>query len=173
MIFQTLLTGFPVGDKTKSSHPIYLRTAINSDFKSILNIDLKSFDPEWSIEKFESHRESTRVAIVQDRVVGFWVACLEISINYENITLLRLAVTPSFRRQGIGAALMEDMLTNYNHLMCATILIDTQKEGQLFLVSQGFRCIKTLRKVNIPGIGEITSYFFKRKSGEHTCFDKT
>lgn len=151
---------------THDGNLIYLRTAINSDFKSILNIDIKSFDPEWPIKKFESNRKSTRVAIVQNRIVGFWVATLETSIDEEqHIGLLRLAVTPSFRRQRIGTILINDMLTNYDHLMCVTILTDIQEEGQLFLAAQGFSHIKTLRKIDIPGIGSITSYFFKRNAG--------
>ncbi|MCH7649280.1 MAG: GNAT family N-acetyltransferase, partial [Thaumarchaeota archaeon] len=83
---------------------VFLRTAINSDFESILNIDLKSFDPSWEPKKFEAHRETTRVLIIKDRVVGFWVATLE---TEEHINLLRLAVTPAFRRIGVGTVLME------------------------------------------------------------------
>ena len=149
---------------------VFLRTAINSDFESILNIDLKSFDPSWESKKFETHRESTRVLIIKDRVVGFWVATLEVPIEeHEYINLLRLAVTPAFRRIGIGTVLMEDLLVNFNHLMCATVLTDIQVEGQFFLKSQGFKHIKTLRKINIPGIGEVTTYFFKKESNEHCC----
>ena len=148
-----------------NSHRVFLRTAINSDIDSIMNIDLKSFDPPWEPRKFEAHRESTRVLIIKDRVVGFWVATLEVPIEeHEYINLLRLAVTPSFRRIGIGAVLMEDLLVNFNRLMCATVLTDIQVEGQFFLKSQDFKHIKTLRKIKIPGIGEVTSYFFKRKA---------
>lgn len=153
--------------KTKNGKLIYLRTAINSDFKSIRNIDIKSFDPEWPTKKFETHRDSTRVAIIKNRVVGFWVATLEASIDEdEHINLLRLAVTPSFRRKRVGTALMIDMLANYNDLMCTTILTDIQETGQFFLASQGFRHIKNLRKIDIPGIGEVISYFFKRTVNE-------
>lgn len=153
--------------KTKSGKLIYLRTAINSDYKAIRNIDLKSFDPEWPVEKFETHRDSTRVAIIKNRVVGFWVATLETDINEdEYVNLLRLAITPSFRRKGVGTVLMFDMLANYNNLMCATILTDIQEAGQFFLANQRFRHIKNLRKIDIPGIGEVTSYFFKRIPNE-------
>jgi len=148
-----------------NSHKVFLRTAINSDFESIMNIDLKSFDPPWEPKKFEAYRESTRVLIIKDRVVGFWVATLEVPIEeHEYINLLRLAVTPSFRRIGIGAVLMEDLLVNYNRLICATVLTDIQVTGQFFLKSQGFKHIKTLRKIDIPGIGEVTTYYFKKES---------
>lgn len=146
---------------------VFLRTAINSDFESIMNIDLKSFDLPWEPKKFEAYRESTRVLIIKDRVVGFWVATLEIPVKeQEYINLLRLAVTPSFRRIGIGTVMVEDLLVNYNRLMCATVLTEIQVESQFFLKSQDFKYIKTLRKVDIPGIGEVTTYFFKRKADE-------
>lgn len=151
--------------KTKDGRLITLRTAILGDKASIINIDIKSFDLPWGERKFKMFKDATRVAIVDGRVVAFWVATTEESGTMEYINLLRLAVTPSFRLLGIGSILMEDILVNYKNLFCSTIVLDYQLPAQMFLKSNGFKYIKSLREVHVPGIGDSQTYLFRRDAG--------
>lgn len=151
---------------TKDGKPIYLRTAIQGDRESIENIDLKSHELLWDKKKFDSHKDATRVAIVDNRVIGFWVATNENDLDNEYINLLRLAVTPSYRRQGIGSILLKDILFNYNNLPCSTLVLEIEIEAQYFLAHHGFQYEKTLKTINVSGLGETSIYYFKRESDE-------
>lgn len=148
--------------KTKDDRLITLRTGILGDRVSIQNIDIKSFDLPWGDRKFKLNKDVTRVAIVDGRVVAFWIATIEEAGDIEYVNILRLAVTPSFRRLGIGSVLMEDILVNYNYLACSTLVLDYQLSAQMFLKSNGFKYIKSLREVPIPGIGNSQTYLFRR-----------
>lgn len=155
---------------TKNNEAIYLRTAIQGDRAAIHDIDIKSYERPWTPKEYQARRDYTRVAIVQNRVVGFWVATLDEILDEEYISLIKLAVTPSYRRQGIGTVLLEDVLFNYNNLSCVTAILDIQEEAQFFLKSNGFQFVKKLNDVKIGGFGNVSCYYF-RKDNAHSCSD--
>lgn len=101
---------------------------------SLWNIDLKSFDRVWSIEKFHNFKKTIRAVVCNDtgRVIAFY-AYLK---RRARIVLVRLAVTPMFRRRGVAKEMFEDFIRQADTQEHAVIRIpESNTLGCVFLNS--------------------------------------
>lgn len=139
-----------------STLEITVRPYLKRDFEFIQNIDLKSYDLIWEAGKWDKHLHETHVAVVEDRTVGFWVADTKSRI----IRILRLAVTPSFRRKKIGTFLLHDLIQYYSDSSTITSVIgESQEPAAYFLRHHSFDLINQINNYPTPG-GFETGYIF-------------
>lgn len=90
---------------------MHIRSFVRLDAEAVLAIARRSHlkGDWWPLGRFEAF--STQVAEVEGRVVGFACHCVSHSDRKEEAVLLaNLAVDPSYRRRGIGRALLESRL---------------------------------------------------------------
>jgi len=117
-----------------------IRWMIRSDMDDILEIEQLSFSQPWIREEF-LHVLRKRNAIgmvteVRDERVGFMVY----ELFKGRIELLDLAVHPSCRRNGIGAAMIEKLIYKLETQKRTEITLhirDSNLEGQLFFQAMG------------------------------------
>jgi ribosomal protein S18 acetylase RimI-like enzyme len=78
----------------------------SADMPSVLKIDNESFDDAWSHEKFGLRLMPSNcvgmAAVMHDLVLGYMVY----SFDEDHVRIMRLAVDSSFRRQGVGTAML-------------------------------------------------------------------
>ncbi len=122
----------------------HIRWAIRRDMPEILEIDDASFDDVWGEEDFLKHlRERSVIGMVAehgDRVVGYMVYRLY-KHEYE---LLRIAVAPDCRRQGVGFAMlckMADRLSRNHRTRFHLAVSDRNLGAQLFLRGCGLKAV--------------------------------
>lgn len=103
------------------------------------DIDIKSYDHHvWNTRQFLTN--DTYVYVADGRPVAF------ISWNNKEgeLLILKLAVTPSFRRQGIGTTLINSVLSR--QMVTACVIFEEDLGGQLMLKKNGFLYTKTVHK---------------------------
>jgi len=93
------------------SVPIHIRWMIRKDMPTALQIDRESFEEPWHEEDFllavRARQCIPSVAVRDDeRVVGFMVY----EIHNAMIHMVRFAVPPAERRQGIGSMMVQNLL---------------------------------------------------------------
>jgi len=132
------------------------------DMSAVLRIERSIWSSGWTQEDFEKLNHQTccigRIATIANEVVGF---------NYQEvlpdqIRILNLGVMPEFRRQGVGSALMRDLLRRLRHQrrdQISTLVWETNLPAQLFLRSLKFRCVDTHRNHMESGLD---AYEFQR-----------
>jgi GNAT superfamily N-acetyltransferase len=88
-----------------------LRPALGNDINFLVDIDLKSYDYPWSIDKWQSLAfDPTCVivlAIINVEPVGFVAWRKKTAIKEAEI--LRLAVKPAYRKCGVGSLLLSSV----------------------------------------------------------------
>jgi len=118
-----------------------IRSAAKSDLSEILDIDLKSFDNVWEEARLINLLEETRVAVIDGRVVGYCIA----EETRRIVTVYRFAVSPGFRRMGVGSQLIADLVISYPHEKLIRTKVDEYNlEAQQFLRSSTFQAIRTI-----------------------------
>lgn len=120
------------------------------DLVSVHDVDIKCYDAVWNSVRFT--QLETYVYLVDSRVVGFITWKLNSLLQ-----VLKLGVTPGFRRQGIGTALLTAVLCR--GMITKVPVLDEQVAGQLFLDANEFRHSST-RIVN-----GITVYMMENLNG--------
>ncbi len=120
----------------------HIRWIVRIDLPSVLEIDDASFDDPWREEDFLRHlRERSVIGMVAehgDRVVGYMVYRLY-KHEYE---LLRIAVAPDCRRQGVGFAMlckMADRISRNHRKRFHLAVSDQNLAGQLWLKACGLK----------------------------------
>jgi ribosomal-protein-alanine N-acetyltransferase len=97
--------------KIRAVGNVQIRSAVDADIPAISAIERASFSDPWSETSFRSmlghETVYLRVAEQQGTVVGYCVAW----IVADEAEVANLAVVESARRQGIGVALLDDLLT--------------------------------------------------------------
>jgi len=85
---------------------LIIRDIAPADLPDVLNIEKESFTTPWSIISFKyelrEHYSILKVAVLNNMVVGY--ICVRTMLDITHI--LNLAVTPDYRRLGIGATLV-------------------------------------------------------------------
>ena len=106
------------------------RRGRRSDIDAVLALDACSFGDFWRLDTagIEDARDATtharfRVAVRADAVVGYAITGRQGRAGY----LQRLAVDPSRRRDGIGAALVHDALRWLARWRARSVLVNTQE----------------------------------------------
>lgn len=124
-----MLYNTPKGD-------INIRPSENNDQSSLVNIDLKSYDLQWDAGTWKCMSADTHVAEVDGRVVGFCVS----QTNGNIIHILKLAVTPAFRRMKIGSSLMFDACLRHLDKSFVSITVGaSQVEALEFIKRHDFK----------------------------------
>lgn len=91
------------------SDPLIVRTASSDDLHAISTIQAASPEAsQWEVQDYLAYQ--CLVAVYRNRVVGFIVA-RELSDKEREI--LNLAVDPNYRRRGVGARLVRELLSRH------------------------------------------------------------
>jgi ribosomal protein S18 acetylase RimI-like enzyme len=111
--------------------PLIIRGMRPEDLPAIRQIDQVSFEPIWqnSLSVItRSYRQSNYATVVElnGEIVGFQIS----SYAFDNAHLSRLAVLPNLQRQGIGRALVNDLVYHFIHnLEIRRITVNTQSDN--------------------------------------------
>lgn len=106
---------------------IVIRMAHPQDLERITEIDQAAFTPPWQLSHYEL-RQADRVAAIatvateNEVVLGYELTTLHL----ESAHLARLAVHPDAQRHGVGAALLQDLLSRINRRGIRGITVNTQ-----------------------------------------------
>lgn len=124
-------------------HPVEIRSALYDDLASMCAVDNAAFKPSWQLSLSDlryAYRISAlcTVAVWQNAIIGY-----QLSTQYRaNGHLARLAVSPIMQGQGVGAALVNDMVRRFWEREVDVVTVNTQasnyRSQQLYL-HYGFR----------------------------------
>lgn len=93
-----------------STQPITIRSLGYTDLPQVISIERRAFPTPWSLSMFVlelSKPSGVCLAAVEDkRVLGYLICARYADVWH----LMNIAVDPAARRQGIGAALLDEML---------------------------------------------------------------
>lgn len=121
---------------------------IRRDMPEVLEIESRSFQWPWDEEDFiRVLRNRTcigKVVEIQEQVVAYEIY----ELRKHALDILSMAVHPDFRRQGLGAALIEQLMSKLHQDRRTRITGDVRErnlEAQCFLRSVGLRAVQVLR----------------------------
>ncbi|MCS7070467.1 MAG: GNAT family N-acetyltransferase [Anaerolinea sp.] len=105
-----------------------------ADLAAITAVDHAAFQPPWQMSRDDLNAASriaayATVAIIDGEIVGYQMSTL----YFDGAHLARLAVAPSVQGQGIGGALVEDMLHHFHRRGVQVMTVNTQQSN---LISQ-------------------------------------
>lgn len=146
--------------------PPHIRWLIRRDTREVVNIDELSHELGWTEEDFvRLLRERNVIGVVAERgdnVVGFMLYGL-----YPNrLEVMRFAVHPDVRFQGIGRLMVEKLRGKLAPQRRNKILVDVDERclgEQLFLKRCGFRAVDVLRG------DAFDTYRFRYSFGDAEC----
>ena len=93
---------------TAAGHSMVIRSATEKDLDRVLEIDQLSFPTPWTHHCFKITLKDIFFVIERKEIMGYLVACLcDLGLRVE---VLRIAVHPDHRRNGIAKELIETML---------------------------------------------------------------
>lgn len=125
-----------------------IRWMIRRDMQSVLDIEHDSFEFPWTEDEFIRclrQRDCIgMVAEVNDEVAGFMIY----ELHNNRIHILSFAVHPKFRRQGVGRAMVDKLVTKLAYQRRNRIALEvreTNLAAQLFFRTLGFRATGVLR----------------------------
>lgn len=126
---------------------VHVRWMIRRDLPSVLSIEEASFEFPWQEDDFiRALRQRNCVGMVAelgDEVVAYMIY----EFHKNRIHLLSLAVEPGYRRRGIGAAMVQKLVSKLEHQRRNRVLLEireTNLAGQLFFKAMGFKAINVL-----------------------------
>jgi ribosomal protein S18 acetylase RimI-like enzyme len=111
----------------------------------LVDIDIKSYDEVWAADKLHKFGRNIRVCVMDtsDEIVGFYM----VNVQADRLgRIIKFAVKPSWRRSGIGTAMMNDLLLEAWELETLSAMVDEYNlPAQLFLKDSYFRLRRQLR----------------------------
>jgi ribosomal-protein-alanine N-acetyltransferase len=133
---------------TKDRVRVHIRWMIRRDMIEVLQTEQESFDFSWTEDDFlrclRQRNCIGMVAEVDDRVVGFMIY----ELHKTKLHVLNFAVSPSWRRIGIGTQMVTKLigkLSSHRRTKITLAVRETNLSAQLFFRSQGFKASKVLR----------------------------
>ncbi len=129
-----------------------VRDMTYADLLEVQGIEKESFSTPWSITSFEYELRERysilKVAAIHNHVVGY--ICIRTMLDITHV--LNLAVTPDFRRKGIGSFLLEAALDELEH---------SQKEVDFITleVRASSSALKLYEKLGFSVIGKRKDYY--------------
>jgi ribosomal-protein-alanine N-acetyltransferase len=106
-----------------------IRSAEADDLSQVIEIERGSFTDPWSVTAFrtalDEERLSFYVAVNDEIIVGYAVAWCVV----DEAELANLAVAPSMRGQGIGAALLDRSMTDARLLGCTVMHLEVRESN--------------------------------------------
>ncbi len=127
---------------------VHIRWMIRRDLPSVLGIESSSFEFPWTEDEFvRCLRQRDCIGMVAEyaeQVVGFMIYELQKS----RIHVLSFAVHPDYRRQSVGSAMVQKLVSKLAYQRRNRIILEvreTNLAAQLFFRSLGFRATGVLR----------------------------
>lgn len=145
---------------TEGNAMIEIRWMIRRDVPSVLDVDAATFENPWTedgLAKTLSQRNAIGItACVGDAITGFAVY----ELHKSRIEIVRFAVHPAWRGQGVGRALMDRLKFKLHSQRRQELWFDlpdnTPTESFRFLSYFGFEAVQMFR----GGVGERDKYRF-------------
>jgi ribosomal-protein-alanine N-acetyltransferase len=133
----------------KSPVRAHIRWMIRRDMPEVLAIEHASYPHPWCEEEFlRVLRQRNCIGMVAEhgeRVLGFMIY----ELHRNHLELLNFAVSPSFRRQGIGHQMMAKLvgkLSSHRRTRITLVCRETLLDAQLFFRVEGFRAVEVMRE---------------------------
>ena len=106
---------------------IQLREMFPSDLDPVMHVDHRAFAPPWQLareEIYQARRISAvaTVALQNESVMGYQIS----TVYRDGAHLARLAVNPEMQGQGVGRALMADVLRRFFRRGIFSMTVNTQ-----------------------------------------------
>jgi [ribosomal protein S18]-alanine N-acetyltransferase len=127
---------------------VHIRWMIRRDMPEVLYTEQNSFEFPWSEDDFiRCLRQRNCIGMVaecEERVVGFMIY----ELHKSRLHVLNFAVSPKWRRHGVGQQMLEKLVNKLSHQRRNRILLEvreTNLAAQLFFKTAGFRAISVLR----------------------------
>jgi len=127
----------------------HIRWLIRRDLPEVLDIERASFASPWTEEDFLYYlRKRNVIGLVAEhaeQVVGFMLY----ELHKPRLNLLKFAVHPDYRRQGIGEAMLTKLFGKLNgeRRTRLTLLVgESNLDAQLFFRDMGLRATGILRE---------------------------
>jgi ribosomal-protein-alanine N-acetyltransferase len=127
---------------------VHIRWMIRRDMAEVLDIERGSFEFPWFEEDFiRCLRQRNCIGMVAEhgeRVVGFMIY----ELHKTRLHILNFAVSPEFRRRGVGRQMIDKLLGKLSSQRRVRITLEvreTNLPAQLFFKSAGFRAVTVLR----------------------------
>jgi [ribosomal protein S18]-alanine N-acetyltransferase len=126
---------------------VHIRWMIRRDMMEVLGIEKGGFEFPWSDEDFiRCLRQRNCIGMVaehEDRVVGFMIY----ELHRTRIHVLNFAVSPDFRRSGVGSQMVAKLIGKLTTQRRSRIILEireTNLAAQLFFRENGFRAVSIL-----------------------------
>jgi ribosomal-protein-alanine N-acetyltransferase len=123
---------------------VVMRLAASADLARVVEIERASFSDPWSASAFRSALEEDRinfhVAVRDDVVVGYAVSWCVV----DEAELANLAVVPSLRGQGTGAALLDRAMADARSAGCVVMHLEVRESNssaRALYASRGFEMV--------------------------------
>jgi [ribosomal protein S18]-alanine N-acetyltransferase len=134
----------PASDASRTQ----IRWLIRRDMEEVLTIERGSFQFAWTEEEFlcclRQRNCIGTVAELDHKIVGFMIYELHKSM----LRILNFAVSPNFRRAGIGHQMVQRLIDKLSQQRRREIVLEvreTNVPAQLFFARAGFRAVTVLR----------------------------
>jgi ribosomal-protein-alanine N-acetyltransferase len=125
----------------------HIRWMIRQDFPEVLRLESACFDNPWTEDQFiKALRQRHCIGMVlelEGRIRGFMVY----ELHHDSITLLDLAVDPSYQRSGLGRQLIAKLINKLQSHSRSKINLHVSEinlRAQLFFKSQGFKAVRVV-----------------------------
>lgn len=136
------------GQARQQDLKVQIRWLIRRDMLEVLDIERANFEFPWSEEEFLCClRQRNCIGMVAEynrQVAGFMIY----ELHKTRIQILNFAVSPSARRMGIGAQMVQRVIDKLSQQRRKEVVLEvreTNLPAQLFFKSQGFRAQNVLR----------------------------
>lgn len=111
------------------NHP-RIRVAEMRDIPQLATLDQAAFQPPWQMSLHDLRQayriaSSCTVAVKEERILGFQVS----TFFFDGAHLARLAVHPIAQGQGVGGALLGDLLERYTRRGIRMMTVNTQESN--------------------------------------------
>jgi ribosomal protein S18 acetylase RimI-like enzyme len=120
----------------KSSHTMdppagfQIREMEPDDLQSVQKVDAEAFNPIWQmpgeiLKEAFNHAAIASVAEIGDEIIGYQIS----TASSQSGHLARLAVNPEMQGQGVGIALVQDVLAQFLQVGALKITVNTQTDN--------------------------------------------
>ena len=127
---------------------VHIRWMIRRDMPEVLQAEQLSFEYAWSEDDFlRCLRQRNCIGMVaehQDRIVGFMIY----ELHKNRLHVLNFAVTPMFRRSGVGAQMVSKLigkLSSHRRSKITLAVRERNLDAQKFFRTQDFKATRVLR----------------------------
>lgn len=126
-----------------SENPLQLRSIRSTDAEAILELDRGAFEPIWQLSSDALgvaiiQASSARLIEEQGKILGYQIT----TSSSFGAHLARLAVRPSYQREGLGTALVNDAIKSIREIGLGQLSVNTQENNtpsRKFYEKLGFR----------------------------------